>query len=98
MLVNENKAALGPKKNGPDCDAEHDSSLEIITRRAYSKKVATRNIKALASHSNQLLHILSDLFISSLPETRISLKVSHFSIVLQILLCTLIPFSYPHLS
>ncbi|KAI5396721.1 uncharacterized protein LOC127092073 isoform X1 [Lathyrus oleraceus] len=74
MLVNENKAALGPKKNGPDCDAEHDSSLEIITRRAYSKKVATRNIKALASHSNQLLHILSDLFISSLPETRISLK------------------------
>ncbi|XP_058723958.1 uncharacterized protein LOC131595592 [Vicia villosa] len=74
MLVNENKAALGPKKNGPDCDTEHDSSLEIRTQRAYSKKVATRNIKALASHSNQLLHILSDLFISSLPETRISLK------------------------
>ncbi|CAI8602125.1 unnamed protein product [Vicia faba] len=80
ILVNENKAALGPKKNGPDCDAEHNSSLEISMLPAsskkvtYSKKVATRNIKALGLHSNQLLLILSDLFISSLPETRISLK------------------------
>lgn len=74
ILVNENKAALSPKKIQADCNAEHDSSLEFSMQPAYSKKVATRNIKALASYSNQLLHILSDLFISSLPQTRISLK------------------------
>ncbi|CAJ2673257.1 unnamed protein product [Trifolium pratense] len=76
ILVNENKAALSPKKNEADCDAEHDSSLEFSMRPAYSKKTATRNMNALKSNSNQLLHILSDLFISSLPQTRISLKGS----------------------
>jgi ribosomal RNA-processing protein 12 len=79
--VNENKAALSPKKNEADCDAELDSKLEFSMRPAYSKKTATRNMKALKSNSNQLLHILSDLFISSLPQTSVSLKVSHFSII-----------------
>ncbi|XP_061371507.1 uncharacterized protein LOC133314080 [Gastrolobium bilobum] len=74
ILVNENKAALNPKMGESNCHAEHDSSLEIGMQPAYSKKAATRNIKSLASCSNQLLCILSDLFISSLPQARLYLK------------------------
>lgn len=74
ILVNENKAALSPKKEETESDAEQDSSLEFSMLPAYSKKAATRNMKALESYSSQLLHILSDLFISSPPQTRISLK------------------------
>lgn len=88
--MNENKAVLNPKKEETECDAEQDSSLEFSMLPAYSKKAATRNMKALESYSSQLLHILSDLFISSPPQTRISLKVSHFSIILQIIPCILI--------
>ena len=76
--MNENKAALSPKKSESNCHALHDSSLEFGMPPAYSKKAATRNIKSLASCSNQLLYILSDLFISSLPEMRFSLKVGHY--------------------
>lgn len=94
ILVNENKAALSPKKSMEDCHGEYDFLLEFSKQPTYSKKAATKNIKSLASCSIQLLHVLSDLFISSLPEARLSLKVLHLSLVLFILPCRLIPLSY----
>ncbi|KAK8468212.1 hypothetical protein PHAVU_007G252200 [Phaseolus vulgaris] len=74
ILVNENKAALSPKKSMEDCHGEYDFLLEFSKQPTYSKKAATKNIKSLASCSIQLLYVLSDLFISSLPEARLSLK------------------------
>ncbi|KAL3034112.1 hypothetical protein AAZX31_02G174400 [Glycine max] len=74
ILVNENKAALIPKKSMEDCHAEYDFLSEFGMQPTYSKKAATKNIKSLVSCSNQLLYVLSDLFISSLPETRFCLK------------------------
>ncbi|XP_027365782.1 RRP12-like protein [Abrus precatorius] len=74
ILVNENKAALSPKKNKEDCLAEYEFLLEFSAQPAYSKKAAAKNIKSLASCSNQLLNVLSDLFINSLPEMRFYLK------------------------
>lgn len=74
ILVNENKAALNPKKSRDDCHAEYDFLSKFGVPPTYSKKVATKNIKSLASCSNQLLDVLSDLFISSLPEMRFCLK------------------------
>ncbi|WVY97582.1 hypothetical protein V8G54_029733 [Vigna mungo] len=74
ILVNENKAALSPKKSMEDCLGEYDFLSEFSMQPTYSKKAATKNIKSLASCSNQLLYVLSDLFISSLPEARLSLK------------------------
>ncbi|MED6184362.1 hypothetical protein PIB30_046702 [Stylosanthes scabra] len=76
ILVNENKAVLSTKKSESNCHAACDSELEFGVQPAYSKKVATRNIKSLASCSTQLLSILSDLFISSQPEMRTSLKAA----------------------
>jgi len=94
ILVNENKAALSPKKSMEDCLGEYDFLSEFNMQPTYSKKTATKNIKSLASCSNQLLYVLSDLFISSLPEARLSLKVLHLSLVLLILPNRIIPFSY----
>ncbi|XP_014514666.1 RRP12-like protein isoform X1 [Vigna radiata var. radiata] len=74
ILVNENKTALSPKKSMEDCLGEYDFLSEFSMKPTYSKKAATKNIKSLASCSNQLLYVLSDLFISSLPEARLSLK------------------------
>ncbi|KAK7278926.1 hypothetical protein RJT34_23965 [Clitoria ternatea] len=73
-LVNENKAALGSKKRVEDCHAEYEFLLEFGKQPAYSKKAATKNIESLASCSNQLLYVLSDLFISSPSEMRFCLK------------------------
>lgn len=80
--MNENKAALSPRKNELDLSAEHDSSLEFGMQPAYSKKAATRNLKSLTSCSNRLLYILSDIFITSLPQMRISLKVTQLLLIL----------------
>ncbi|KAK7392906.1 hypothetical protein VNO78_21356 [Psophocarpus tetragonolobus] len=74
ILVSENKAALSPKKSVEDCHAEYSFLSEFGMQPTYSKKAATKNMKSLASCSNQLLYILSDLFVSSLPEMRFCLK------------------------
>ncbi|KAK7267351.1 hypothetical protein RIF29_20020 [Crotalaria pallida] len=74
ILVNENKAALSPTKIESNFCAVHDSSLDFSMQPSYSKETATRNIKSLGSCSKQLFHILLDLFLSSLPEKRFSLK------------------------
>nr|KYP73656.1 RRP12-like protein [Cajanus cajan] len=74
ILVNENKAALNPKKSVEDCNAEYDFLAEFSMKPTYSKKAAAKNIKALVSCSNQMLYVLSDLFISAPPEKRSFLK------------------------
>lgn len=52
---------------------------------SYSKKEANRNMKALASCSNQLLLVLSDLFINSSTDNHSPLKVVHLSLVWPLL-------------
>ncbi|KAF7819035.1 RRP12-like protein [Senna tora] len=74
ILVNENRTVLNPKKSEADCYAAEDSLLEFGMLPSYSKKAASRNIKALASCSNRLLRILSDLFVNSFSENCAPLK------------------------
>ncbi|KAL3715813.1 hypothetical protein ACJRO7_007548 [Eucalyptus globulus] len=50
------------------------SILELQTLPIYSKKTASRNIKALSSCSTELLQLLLDLFVDSIPVTRSYLK------------------------
>lgn len=94
ILVNQNKAALSPKKSMENCHAEYDFLSEFGMQPTYSKKAATKNIKSLVSCSNQLLYVLSDLFISPLPEKHFCLKVLHLSLMLLILPYRMIPLSY----
>lgn len=93
ILVNQNKAALSPKKSMENCHAEYDFLSEFGMQPTYSKKAATKNIKSLVSCSNQLLYVLSDLFISPLPEKHFCLKVLHLSLMILILSYRMIPFS-----
>lgn len=81
ILVNENRTVLNPRNSEADCYAAEDSLLEFGILPAYSKKVAMRNVKALASCSNQLLQILSDSFINSFSDDRVPLKVVYLSLI-----------------
>ncbi|XP_054815831.1 uncharacterized protein LOC129315791 isoform X2 [Prosopis cineraria] len=73
ILVNENRTA-SQKKSVSNCYAVEDSWMEDGMLPSYSKKEATRNVKALASCSNQLLSVLTDLFVNSHCENHICLK------------------------
>ncbi|XP_028766675.1 RRP12-like protein isoform X1 [Neltuma alba] len=73
ILVNENRS-VSQQKSESSCYALRDSWMEFGTSPSYSKKEANRNIKALASCSNQLLRVLSDLFINSHSGNHIPLK------------------------
>ncbi|KAG4982731.1 hypothetical protein JHK85_028239 [Glycine max] len=49
ILVNQNKAALSPKKSMENCHAEYDFLSEFGMQPTYSKKAATKNIKSLGA-------------------------------------------------
>lgn len=57
----------------------------------YSKKTATKNIRALASCSMELLEALTDLFLSSPPEKRSYLKVLISLCSSNYLICSHLP-------
>nr|XP_015898209.2 RRP12-like protein isoform X1 [Ziziphus jujuba var. spinosa] len=74
VLVNQNKSALNPKIDADESYAVRDSPIEFGSIPTYSKKTATKNIKALVSYSTELLQTLTDLFIDSSPKRRSYLK------------------------
>nr|POF18969.1 rrp12-like protein [Quercus suber] len=76
VLVYQNKNVLSPKTESaePNSFAEKDCVLQFRNVPTYSKKIATKNIKALASCSAELLQALTNLFVDSLPEKRSYLK------------------------
>ncbi|KAK4580618.1 hypothetical protein RGQ29_024312 [Quercus rubra] len=76
VLVYQNRNVLSPKTESaePNSSAEKDCVLQFRNVPTYSKKIATKNIKALASCSTELLQALTNLFVDSLPEKRSYLK------------------------
>lgn len=67
VLVNQNRSVMLSKSDGgaSNDNAVKDSVLECQNVATYSKKTATKNIKALTSCSSKLLHALADLFVDS---------------------------------
>ncbi|XP_039160806.1 RRP12-like protein isoform X2 [Eucalyptus grandis] len=78
ILVNQNTSVLSSRvvKDLDTCNVQA-SGLELQTLPIYSKKTASRNIKALSSCSTELLQLLLDLFVDSIPATRSYLKESN---------------------
>ncbi|TQD92840.1 hypothetical protein C1H46_021549 [Malus baccata] len=76
VIVNQNKSVLDQKDGAGDTSsyAVNKSLLEFCNIPTYSKKTATRNIKALTSCSSELLIALTDIFLDSPPEKRSYLK------------------------
>ncbi|XP_038697299.1 RRP12-like protein isoform X2 [Tripterygium wilfordii] len=74
VLVNQNRSVLCSEADKPCTDEIKDSTLEVRIVPFYSKKTATRNIRALASSSTKLLQALINLFIKSRPEKQSYLK------------------------
>ncbi|XP_008222099.1 PREDICTED: RRP12-like protein [Prunus mume] len=76
VLVNQNKRVLDQKDGGGETNSydvnEMLPKFEHIP--TYSKKTATRNIRALTSCSAELLQALTDLFLDSPPGKRSYLK------------------------
>ncbi|XP_050383824.1 uncharacterized protein LOC126800497 [Argentina anserina] len=71
-LVNQNKSAVNQKTGAAEATSELVPGLRNIP--IYSKKIATKNIKAVAQCSLQLLEALIDTFVGSAPEKRPYLK------------------------
>ncbi|KAL1075665.1 hypothetical protein V6Z11_D11G380100, partial [Gossypium hirsutum] len=76
ILVNQNKNIL---RSGEDADESNntvmgDSKLELRIPATYSKKTATKNIRALSSCASEILQALTDVFIHSIPAKRLYLK------------------------
>lgn len=76
LLVSQNKSVLNPGGDAGESipNAVKISVLDFGKLPTYTKKSATRNIRALASCSTELLTALTDLFVDSLPEKRSYLK------------------------
>ncbi|KAL3841265.1 hypothetical protein ACJIZ3_025856 [Penstemon smallii] len=78
-LVNQNKSALA-SNHGSTGLVEFqrtgiaDDLLPDSTRHVYSRKILSKNIKALASCSKELLQALTTVFLESPPEERKHLK------------------------
>ncbi|XP_004304346.1 PREDICTED: uncharacterized protein LOC101309566 [Fragaria vesca subsp. vesca] len=71
-LVNQNKSVVNQKTGAGG--AVTDPVPELGNIPTYSKKTATKNIKAVAQCSAELLQALIDSFIGSAPEKRSYLK------------------------
>ncbi|RRT36704.1 hypothetical protein BHE74_00057084 [Ensete ventricosum] len=75
-LVNENMRVLGANQ-----DVNRHASLKDIHDKSesfpigYTKKTASKNIKALASNSMDLIQTMADVFLDSPPEKHAVLKV-----------------------
>lgn len=76
--MNQNRSVMLSKCDGgaSNDNAVKDSVLECQNVATYSKKTATKNIKALASCSSKLLHALADLFVDSQSGKPSYIKVS----------------------
>ncbi|CAL5420826.1 unnamed protein product [Camellia sinensis] len=79
-LVNQNKTVVrsnegtGEFATLPKTSEINGSSLVFKSKPPYSKKIASRNIRALASCTRELVQALVDVFFDSPPEKRAYLK------------------------
>ncbi|KAG5555725.1 hypothetical protein RHGRI_006388 [Rhododendron griersonianum] len=73
-LVNQNRSVLGSSVSAGEFAAPPKTSEIEFGSKSYSKKKASRNIKVLASCSEELLQALVDVFFGSTPEQRAYLK------------------------
>ncbi|KAM7500162.1 hypothetical protein LguiA_024576 [Lonicera macranthoides] len=79
-LVNQNRSVLGPDIGAgdfatlPKTDELGDSTIKLESKPTYSKKVANRNVRALASCSEELLRVLRDVLFESHYEKHSYLK------------------------
>ncbi|KAK8588814.1 hypothetical protein V6N13_087709 [Hibiscus sabdariffa] len=76
ILINQNKSIL---RSGKDADESNNaivgnSKLEFTSPASYSKKTATKNIKALSSCAPEMLQALTDVFVQSPPTKHLYLK------------------------
>ncbi|OMO60265.1 hypothetical protein CCACVL1_24282 [Corchorus capsularis] len=76
ILVNQNKSIIRSEKDTSEASnfTEGDSVAELGGLASYSKKSATRNMKALSSCASELLQALIDAFVCSLAAKRLYLK------------------------
>ncbi|KAL5539474.1 hypothetical protein UlMin_042962 [Ulmus minor] len=74
VLVNQSKSALNLKNDAGESCAIKESVLEFSNLPTYSKKIATKNMKAISTYSAELLQALTDLFIDSLSGKRSIIK------------------------
>ncbi|KAK6945286.1 putative domain NUC173 [Dillenia turbinata] len=80
VLVNQNRSILGFNISAhafENYSSNHNDKETVMGFRSlpcYSKKVAARNIKALALHSEELLQALTNKFFSSSPKKRSYIK------------------------
>ncbi|KAL6505963.1 hypothetical protein OROHE_022682 [Orobanche hederae] len=79
-LVNENKSALASDE-GPVHLTKNQRAgnldkfaLGLQTTRSYTRKMARKNIKALALYAKELLHTLTNVVFETPPETREHIK------------------------
>lgn len=81
MLVNQNKRMPKPSTDmdEPKANISVDAKSELESRFHYSKKASTKNMKALASSSAELLQTLVDVFTVSGKEISADFKVYNFS-------------------
>ncbi|XP_039024901.1 RRP12-like protein [Hibiscus syriacus] len=76
ILINQNKSIL---RCGKDADESNNtivgnSKLELTNPASYSKKTATKNIKALSLCAPEMLQALTDVFVQSPPAKPLYLK------------------------
>ncbi|GMH20162.1 hypothetical protein Nepgr_022003 [Nepenthes gracilis] len=95
-VVQSNDDAGEPAKHPNNLSLE-DALMRTRSLSTYSKKIAGRNIKAMSSCSGRLLQVLANIFLSSTPEKRSSLKdairclasISNSSVTKMILISSL---------
>ncbi|KAL2501748.1 ARM repeat superfamily protein [Forsythia ovata] len=79
-LVNENKSALVSDQGSGGLTKVQNTGLvenlavDLKSRHFYSKKIASRNVKALASASKELLQALTNVLFETPPDKRRHLK------------------------
>lgn len=79
MLVNQNKRMPKPSTDMDEAKAiSEDATTELESGFHYSKKASTKNMKALASSSTELLQTLVDVFTVSGTEISADFKVYKF--------------------
>ncbi|MCL7045012.1 hypothetical protein MKW94_023059 [Papaver nudicaule] len=73
-LVNQNRSIANSTQDAEECTIDESTQESRSVPSHYTKKVATKNIKALASYSVDLLQALTDVFFDSPLEKRKYLK------------------------
>ncbi|XP_010448691.1 PREDICTED: RRP12-like protein [Camelina sativa] len=77
ILVNQNKRMPKPSTDMDEATAiSEDATTELESRFHYSKKASTKNMKALASSSTELLQTLVDVFTASDTEISADFKAA----------------------